>query len=198
MNFISGGQPIGSLFFVDKHLTRFSEECIVFNISIPNHIPYFMSSDSSVQYLSSDKQSQLQDELKKLKESTLPFIAKRIDEARQMGDLSENAEYHAAREDMSWAQSRVQELEYILQNAVTIDTNVHASMLTLGSSFTVETANGTKREYTLVGAQEADPLNGKISNESPLGHAFLGKKKGDKVEVKVPAGLQLYKIVKVQ
>ncbi len=190
---------------VDTYLTRFCGECIVQNymstISAETGIFYSqfsMSLDSSIQYLSPEKLTQFQDELKNLKEVILLGIAKRIDDARQMGDLSENAEYHMAREEMSWAQSRVQELEFIIQNAVLIDTNVHGGVINLGSSFTVEATNGTKREYTLVGAQEADPVNGKISNESPIGQAFLGKKKGDLVEVKVPAGIQKYKILKVQ
>ncbi len=153
--------------------------------------------DDAVQYLSLDKLVKLQEELKNLKEEKIPLIAKRIDDARQMGDLSENAEYHAAREDMSWAQSRVLELEYILQNAQVIDGNIHATVIQIGSTFAVE-VNDKKKEFTIVGGQEADPLQGKISNESPLGQAFLGKKKGDKVEVKIPAGVQYYKILKVE
>lgn len=153
--------------------------------------------DDAVQYLSADKLLKLQEEMKLLKEEKIPLIAKRIDDARQMGDLSENAEYHAAREDMSWAQSRVLELEYILQNAEIIDGNIHAAVIQIGSTFTVE-VNDKKKEFTIVGGQEADPLQGKISNESPLGQAFLGKKKGDKVEVKIPAGIQYYKILKVE
>lgn len=153
--------------------------------------------DDAVQYLSADKLVKLQEELKQLKEEKIPLIAKRIDDARQMGDLSENAEYHAAREDMSWAQSRVLELEYILQNAQIIEDNIHATVIQIGSTFTVE-VNDKKKEFTIVGGQEADPLQGKISNESPIGQAFLGKKKGDKVEVKIPAGIQHYKILKVE
>lgn len=155
-----------------------------------------MTSDV-VQYLSAEKLHKLQEELKKLKDEKIPLIAKRIDDARQMGDLSENAEYHAAREEMAWAQTRVQELDYILQNVEIISEDIHGNVIQIGSSFTVE-VNDKKKDYTIVGAQEADPLQGKISNESPIGQAFLGKKKGDKVEVKIPAGVQSYKILKVQ
>lgn len=156
-----------------------------------------MSGDDTIQYLSAEKFKKLQEELKQLKEEKIPTIAKRIDDARQMGDLSENAEYHAAREEMSWTQSRVLELEYILQNAQIIRDDVHGSTIALGSTFSVE-VNDKKKEFTLVGGQEADPANGKISNDSPLGQAFLGKKKGDTVEVKVPAGILKYKIGKIQ
>ncbi len=153
--------------------------------------------DDSVLYVSSDKLRKLQEELKNLRDEKIPTIAKRIDDARQMGDLSENAEYHAAREEMAWVQSRVLELEYIIQNAQIISEDVHSGTINIGSTFTVE-VNGKNKDFTIVGGQEADPFNGKISNESPLGMAFLGKKKGDVVEVKIPAGVQKYKIVKVQ
>lgn len=153
--------------------------------------------DDSVLYVSSDKLLKLQEELKNLRDEKIPTIAKRIDDARQMGDLSENAEYHAAREEMAWVQSRVLELEYIIQNAQIISEDVHSGTINIGSTFTVE-VNGKNKDFTIVGGQEADPLSGKISNESPLGMAFLGRKKGDVVEVKIPAGVQKYKIVKVQ
>lgn len=150
------------------------------------------------QYMSEDKLEALQAEKKQLLTIKIPEVAKRIDEARQMGDLSENAEYHAAREEMAWAQSRVQEIDYLLQNAQIISGDKKTgSTITIGSTVTVE-LNGKKKEYTIVGAQEADPLSGKISNESPLGQAFLGKKKGDKVSVDVPAGVQVYKIVELE
>ncbi len=153
--------------------------------------------DDSVLYVSSDKLCKLQEELKNLRDEKIPTIAKRIDDARQMGDLSENAEYHAAREEMAWVQSRVLELEYIIQNAQIISEDVHSGTINIGSTFTVE-VNGKNKDFTIVGGQEADPFSGKISNESPLGMGFLGKKKGDVVEVKIPAGVQKYKIVKVQ
>ena len=153
--------------------------------------------DESVLYVSADKLVKLQEELKNLRDEKIPTIAKRIDDARQMGDLSENAEYHAAREEMAWVQSRVLELEYIIQNGQVISDDLHSGIINIGSTFTVE-VNGKKKDFTIVGGQEADPLSGKISNESPLGMAFLGKKKGDSVEVKIPAGVQKYTIVKVQ
>ncbi len=148
-------------------------------------------------YLSKEKLAELETELAFLKTDKIPSTAQRIDEARQMGDLSENAEYHAAREDMAWAQSRVKELESIIDNATVISSNSSKSdAVQIGSVITVS-VNGKEKQYTVVGAQESDPLSGKISNESPLGQAFLGKTKGESVEVAAPAGKILYQILAV-
>lgn len=149
------------------------------------------------QYLSLDKQKELVQELKDLRLNKLPELARRIDDARQLGDLSENAEYHAAREEMSWTQSRMKQIEYILDNAEIIEEGGTGDSIGLGSTILVE-FNGVKRELSVVGAQEADPMVGRISNESPLGKAFMGHKKGDKIEVEVPAGIQVYKIIQVK
>jgi transcription elongation factor GreA len=149
------------------------------------------------QYMTEDKMEQLKAELKNLKEDKIPGLAKRIDEARQMGDLSENAEYHAAREDMAWAQTRVKELGYLIDNAEIIsDEGGKKGIVRVGSTITVS-SNGKKKEYTIVGAQEASPAEGRISNESPLGNAFLDRKKGDKVLVELPMGTQEFKIEEV-
>lgn len=152
--------------------------------------------NDTTQYLSQDKLDALKAEFKELKEQRIPELATRIDEAKQLGDLSENAEYHQAREDMSWAQSRAKEIEHILDNAQVVAGNVSSDTVTVGSRILV-VVNGKEKEYTIVGAQEADPLSGRISNESPLGAAFVGKKKGDSVEVQVPAGVQTYKLKKI-
>ena len=152
--------------------------------------------DENVQYVSQSKLDELHEEQKQLRDEKIPTIAKRIDDARQMGDLSENAEYHAAREEMAWAQSRVKELDHIIGNAKLIS-NVSSGVVSVGSKIVVK-LNGNKKEYMIVGAQEADPLASKISNESPLGRAFVGKSKGDTVQVGVPAGVQTYKIIEVE
>ncbi|HAT03990.1 MAG TPA: transcription elongation factor GreA [Candidatus Magasanikbacteria bacterium] len=148
------------------------------------------------QYMSQDKLDQLKAEYSDLKLEKISAIAKRIDEARQLGDLSENAEYHAARDEMAWAQSRVKELEHIIDSAEIV-ANTGSKIIQIGSSIRVK-ANKVEKEYTIVGAQEANPLAGKISNESPIGSAFLGKSKGDKVQVRLPAGVQEYKILDVK
>jgi len=152
--------------------------------------------EDQVKYISPEKVAEFKAERKDLKENRIPGLAKRIDDARQMGDLSENAEYHAAREEMAWAQSRVKEIDMILDSSTILDIQKNTDKVNLGSAVTV-VSNGKERTYTIVGAQEADPLNGKISNESPLGSAFLGKKKGDEVIVDLPAGKQTFSIKKV-
>ncbi|HQF57161.1 MAG TPA: transcription elongation factor GreA [Candidatus Magasanikbacteria bacterium] len=152
---------------------------------------------SETQYMSQQTREELETELKELREIKAVNLRKRIDEARQMGDLSENAEYHAAREELAWTQSRILEIKNILDNAEIITANEKKlDFVQIGSTIVVE-VNKKEKEYMIVGAQEADPLKGKISNESPLGSAFLGKKKGEIVEVKTPSGLQNYKIVKI-
>jgi len=150
------------------------------------------------QYLSQTKLDSLKAELTELTKIKIPALANRIDEARQLGDLSENAEYHAAREDMAWVRSRVKEIEYILDSAEIISdsNNDRHGIVSIGSKIQVE-INGNKRDYFIVGQQEAEPSVGKISNESPLGMAFIGKKAGDQVEIEVPVGLQVYKIISV-
>jgi len=155
--------------------------------------------EDQIQYLSEDKFSELAKELKELKEITIPGLAKRIDDARQMGDLSENAEYHQAREDMAWAQSRVKEIQYILDNfEVIADDSSTGSIVGINSFITIRSEDGKEKEYSIVGAQEADPALGKISNESPLGNAFFGRKKGETVTVKLPSGEKKFKIINVK
>ena len=149
-----------------------------------------------IQYMSQQKLDDLKAELKDLQNEKIQAIAKRIDEAKQMGDLSENAEYHAARDEMAWAKSRVIELGRLIDNAEIIS-DEKTGVVQIGSTIVVK-VNGKEKEYTIVGAQEADPLSGKISNESPLGSAFLGKKKKEEVQVHLPAGIQVYKILEIK
>ena len=149
----------------------------------------------SPQYMSQQKLDELNAERVELKETKIPEIAQRIDDARQLGDLSENAEYHAARDEMAWAQTRAKQLVRFIDSAEIIQDN-NDGKVNIGSSIKVK-VNKDEREYMIVGAQEADPISGKISNDSPLGSAFLGKKKGDKVDVELPAGVQTYKILSV-
>jgi len=149
------------------------------------------------QYLTQAKHEELRQEIKHLQQQVIPELAKRIDDARQMGDLSENAEYHAAREEMAWTHSRVKKLANILQNVALISEEKKTSQVVeIGSSIVVS-VNGKEKTYYIVGAQEADPSSGKISNESPLGEAFLGRRKGENIEIQVPVGKQIYTIVDI-
>lgn len=152
--------------------------------------------EDNINYLSEESLADLKKEYSNLKNSTIPDIAKRIDEAKQQGDLSENAEYHQAREDMAWAQGRLVELEKIINNAQIIVKQA-TGVVSVGDTITVE-ANGVKKEYTIVGPHEINPAKGYISNESPLGEAFLRHKVGDEVEVTVPSGRVIYTIKEIK
>jgi transcription elongation factor GreA len=121
-------------------------------------------------------------------------IATKIAEARDYGDLSENAEYDSAREEQGLVETRIAEIEDILMNAEEIKSR-KSSKVQLGS--TVELKNGKKVVYTVVGPVEADPLNGKISNESPLGVALMGKAVGEKATISTPKGDTTYTVVAI-
>lgn len=151
--------------------------------------------DEPIHYLSAESLATLKKEYEELKNVTIPEIAKRIDEAKQQGDLSENAEYHQAREDMSWAQGRLREVEQIINTAQVIK-HQKTDVVGIGSSIVV-LVKGAKKNYTIVGPQEINPAKGLISNESPLGETFIGHKAGDTVEVTTPAGKSVYKILEV-
>lgn len=144
--------------------------------------------------LTSQGKKELEAELEALK-ARRGEIAEKIAEARDYGDLSENAEYDAAREDQGLVESRVAEIEDILQNAELIKSSKKSSV-GLGSK--VELKNGNKKVvYHVVGPVEADPVEGKISNESPIGLALMGKKVGDKATVSTPKGEINYSIVSI-
>jgi transcription elongation factor GreA len=137
---------------------------------------------------------ELEAELEKLK-ARRGAIAEKIAEARDYGDLSENAEYDAAREDQGLVESRIAEIEEILQNAELIKPTKKS---TVGIGSKVELKNGAKTiSYHVVGPVEANPIEGKVSNESPIGVALMGKKEGEKATVTTPKGDITYTIVKL-
>jgi len=154
--------------------------------------------ENNPQYLTAESFNNLQKELEVLKIKTIPEIANHINEAKQQGDLSENAEYHHAKEEMAWAQGRSLELEQILQNATIITPKIGGKTVTLGSEIIIKIGSGAEKSYIIVGAQEANPLKGIISNESPLGGALLGHEKGDKFKIKVPSGEQVCEILDIK
>lgn len=156
-----------------------------------------MTDDQQIHYLTPASLENLKKERDEIENIKIPEIAKRIDEAKQQGDLSENAEYHAAREEMSWAQGRLAEIEQILQNAQIFNKSDGKDEVQLGCTVVVK-INGKEKEFTIVGPQEVNPAKGYISNESPLGEALLGHSKGDKVTVSTPAGKQVYEIAKIK
>lgn len=145
---------------------------------------------------------QLEDELKHLQDVVMKEIAQKIKEAKEFGDLSENSEYIEAKEHQAATASRIMEIENMLKNVEIINEKQAAKsdMVQLGSKVQVQaldTDDKEKEEYTIVGSTEADPFNGKISNESPLGSALMGKKEKDVISFKAPKGMREYKVLKV-
>ncbi len=149
-------------------------------------------------YLTDEGYKKIKDELEHLKKVRRPEIATRIKEAKELGDLAENAEYADAREEQSFTEGRILELEDMMKNAQVIDAKASVpNQVDIGDTVVAE-KDGASSTYTIVGSNEADPKNGRISNESPLGQAFLGKKKGEEVKVKTPKGPVVYKITSLK
>ena len=138
----------------------------------------------------------LKNELKELTEVKRPQVANRIKSAREMGDISENAEYDAARQEQSFVEGRINELEEILKKAKPSDTKSNGEII-VGSKVTLS-IDGEEEEYHVVGAPEANPKLKKISHESPLGSSLLGKKVGDKIVVEAPVGELTYTILHIK
>ena len=149
-------------------------------------------------YLTAEGAEKLRKELEELKGPRRLELSKRLRSAIQMGDLSENADYHKAKEDQGFLEGRIQELEYKLRNAVIIDQNGNRDEVGIGSHVTIQEVDGPEETYHVVGAQEADPRNGRISNESPIGQAVMGHKIGEVVEAETPGGKLRFKILKIE
>lgn len=139
----------------------------------------------------------LQDELKVLINDKRKEVIERIREAAAHGDLSENADYAQAREEQSFIEGRIQEIEDIIKNAEIITNTGHRNTVTIGSTVHLK-VSGQDRKYTIVGSNEANPKEGKISNESLVGKAVLGRKAGDKFKVTTPAGEMDYEIASIE
>lgn len=150
-------------------------------------------------YLTQEGLDDLKKEYNELLTVKRPEVVQRLSSAREMGDLSENAEYTAAREELAFIDGRIEELEGLLKQVVLINhtqQNGKGNPVDLGSEVTVE-IKGRKEVFTVVGEWEADPALKKISHESPLGKALIGKTVGDEIEVAAPAGKMVYTIVAV-
>ncbi|HBA36918.1 TPA: transcription elongation factor GreA [Candidatus Falkowbacteria bacterium] len=148
------------------------------------------------QIISQEGYDKLQEELTFLTTTRRKEIAERIERAKELGDLSENAEYSEAKDAQGLNEGRISELTNTLKNVTVVQNSNSSEEVTMGSRVTIK-SDGQEKEYTIVSFNEADPLNGKISNESPLGVAFLGKHKGDAVEVETPKGIIKCKILKI-
>ncbi|MBN1179365.1 MAG: transcription elongation factor GreA [Anaerolineae bacterium] len=149
-------------------------------------------------YLTPEGKEKLQQELKELVEIRRPALAQRLRLAIQQGDLSENADYTQAKEEQGFLEGRIQELEAMLQNVVLIEDDGPKDNVRLGIRVTVvEEGFDDPETFHIVGAAEADPANGRISNESPLGQALMGKRVGDTVCVEAPAGELIFRILEL-
>lgn len=150
-------------------------------------------------YLTAEGAARMRDELEHLKGPEREEIALRLRSAIQMGDLSENADYHKAKEDQAFLEGRIQELEYLLKNAEIVNkSDLQGETVEIGTKVTVQEAGYPPEIYHLVGVKEADSRNGRISHESPIGRALLGHRINDEVIAETPAGETHLKILKIE
>jgi transcription elongation factor GreA len=149
-------------------------------------------------YLTREGEAKLRAELAELTGPRREDLSKRLRAAIQMGDLSENADYHKAKEDQGFLEGRIQEIEAILRNVTIIEKSANAGVVSIGHHVTIQENGFDPETYHVVGAKEADPRNGKISNESPIGRALMDRKVGDVVEADTPGGKMKFKILKIE
>lgn len=147
-------------------------------------------------YLTKERKDAITAEVAELKSEGRKVVAERLKQAKDLGDLSENSEYQEAREEQSRLEGRISELEDILRNCAIIKKEQGNGTVKIGSIVKVKKGS-TQMTYTIVGSNEAKPLQGLISNESPIGKAMLGKKIGEKFEVSAPSGIVKYEVVEV-
>lgn len=152
-------------------------------------------------YLTPERFEELKKELETLKGDKRADVAERLKRAKEFGDLSENSEYVEAREEQSWVEARIYELEEMLKQATMIQKGKGGDEVAIGSTVTADRIKDKVKEektFMIVGSDESKPEENKISNESPLGAAFLGKKVGDTLELKAPNGSVTYKITRIE
>lgn len=151
------------------------------------------------EYLTKEKFDEFKKELEYLKHDRRKEVAENLEYAKSLGDLSENAEYHEARDMQANIEDRISHLEELLKSAEILPSSHDTNVVTIGSVVSVLKQDESKnRIYTIVGTEEADMASGKVSIKSPIGHALLGKKKKDVVEVSTPKGMVTYKVVDIQ
>lgn len=150
-------------------------------------------------YLTAEGAAKIETELEQLKGPARKEIAERLRSAIEMGDLSENADYHKAKEDQSFLEGRIQELEFLIKNAIIVEDKLGPrDLVDVGARVTIQEEDYDPEVFHIVGAKEADPKNGKISNESPFGRALLGKRVGETAVAKTPNGEIRLKILKIE
>jgi len=148
-------------------------------------------------FLTSEGYEKLQEELKYLRTEKRQAVANRLHEAMDGGELIEDAQYEAAKNEQAFVEGRIQELEILLANARVIEENSKADVIQVGAKVTIQENGSDPEVYTIVGPVEANPRNGRISNESPLGSALMDHRAGDEVEVEAPGGSFTVQILKV-
>ena len=151
----------------------------------------------SNQYLTKERLEEFKVELDELKNKKRNEVAQRLKQAKEYGDLSENSEYAEARDEQANVETRIFELEDLLKSAVIIEKTEASDVVQVGSAITIKKGD-KKSVYTIVGKYEAKPEEGRISDESPLGKAFLKHKVGDKINVTTPGGVVSYEILKIE
>jgi len=147
--------------------------------------------------LTAEGLEKLKVELKELKDIKLKEVAKRIKESKEMGDLSENAEYHEAKNEQAFLYGKILDIENKVNNAVVIEKSSGHDSVVAGSTVEIELENKNRTKYEIVGSEESDPLHGRISVDSPIGGALLGHKVGDMVTTNTPSGETKYKIISI-
>ncbi len=152
-----------------------------------------------INYITEDKKKGLEEELSHLKTVRRKEILESLEAARALGDLSENAEYHQAREDQGKTEDRINQIEHMLKSSVIVKKKHSSSSVEIGTTVKVKKENSKDEVcYSIVGSEEADMSLNKISNKSPLGEALFGRTKGDVVSIKTPKGLVKYTLVDIQ
>ncbi len=149
-------------------------------------------------YLTKEGAEKLRAELKNLEGPVRQDLAKRLRAAIQMGDLSENADYISAKEEQGFIEGRIQELKMVLRDVVIIDENsVNKDVVEIGATVTIQEGREPEETFQLVGPQETDPRDGKISYDSPIGQALIGHKPGETIKVETPGGIIRLKIIRI-
>ncbi len=170
-----------------------SSALLIYKNKILSYVAYPMSTN----YITKNGLEKIEEELEYLKKIKMPEVIERIARAKELGDLSENAEYQDAKDEQGFIAGRISEIESLIHHAEIIDTTHRKDVVSIGATIKVK-CDGKAFEYTIVGYNEAEPSKGLISNESPLGRAFLGHKVGDKVSVMVPRGEMICEIVEIK
>jgi transcription elongation factor GreA len=147
--------------------------------------------------ITKDGMAKLQSELDHLSQVVRSEVADKIKRAREVGGTENNAEYDDAKNEQAFVEGRIMMLESTINNAIVVGTPTAPGVVEIGDKVLIQNQDGKVDQFTIVGMMEASPVDGKISHESPVGKALLGKKTGDKVEVKTPAGLLTLKILEV-